>query len=220
MSTNQMFLSYTDSKSKVHKLRIPVLPEKIKVTYSNKDDTEYVYGVGEVTVIKHAGAAKIQFESFFPKYACQGSVSSPTAPNTCAKFMITLMGLSTYATFTYTGGPHPISMKVRVKYEEYEQGGDPNAIYYTLTMTEYVVTSVRKINLNSSGKATVSSKKSTSSSKSSSKTYTVKKGDSLWNIAKKYYGNGAKYTTIYNANKKVIGSNPNVIKAGMVLTIP
>lgn len=51
-------------------------------------------------------------------------------------------------------------------------------------------------------------------------TYTVVKGDCLWNIAKKFYGNGADYTKIYNANVGVIGSNPNLIYPGQVLTIP
>ena len=56
--------------------------------------------------------------------------------------------------------------------------------------------------------------------KSKPKTYTVKSGDCLYNIAKKYYGDGSKYTKIYEANKKIIGSNSNLIKAGQVLTIP
>lgn len=50
-------------------------------------------------------------------------------------------------------------------------------------------------------------------------TYTVKKGDCLWAIAKKYLGNGAKYNLIYNANKDKI-KNPNLIYVGQVLTIP
>lgn len=37
---------------------------------------------------------------------------------------------------------------------------------------------------------------------------------------KKFYGSGAKYTVIYNANKGVIGSNPNLIYPGQVYTIP
>ena len=49
--------------------------------------------------------------------------------------------------------------------------------------------------------------------------YTVKSGDCLWTIAKKYYGNGAQYMKIYNANKDKI-SNPNLIYVGQVLTIP
>lgn len=36
--------------------------------------------------------------------------------------------------------------------------------------------------------------------------YTVVKGDSLWSIAKRFYGNGAQYMTIYNANMDIIES--------------
>jgi len=36
--------------------------------------------------------------------------------------------------------------------------------------------------------------------------YTVKKGDTLWEIAKTYLGKGMEYTVIYNANKEVIES--------------
>lgn len=65
--------------------------------------------------------------------------------------------------------------------------------------------------------------------------YTVVKGDCLWSIAKRFYGNGAKYMTIYKANVDVIESmakahgKPNSYKgstagwwiwAGEVLTIP
>lgn len=51
-----------------------------------------------------------------------------------------------------------------------------------------------------------------------SKKYTVKKGDSLSSIAAKYPG--ISWQDIYNANRKTIGSNPNFIKPGQVLTIP
>lgn len=55
--------------------------------------------------------------------------------------------------------------------------------------------------------------------KPANQTYTVVRGDCLWNIAKKYYGNGSKYTVIYNANRDKI-KNPNLIYPGQVLTIP
>ena len=51
------------------------------------------------------------------------------------------------------------------------------------------------------------------------RTYTVKRGDCLWNIAKKYYGNGASYTKIYEANTGKI-ANPNLIYPGQVFVIP
>lgn len=51
---------------------------------------------------------------------------------------------------------------------------------------------------------------------STKKTHTVKAGENLTTIAKKY---GTSWEKIYEKNKKVIGSNPNIIKAGVVLKI-
>lgn len=62
-------------------------------------------------------------------------------------------------------------------------------------------------------------------------TYTVVAGDTLWAIAKKYYGSGTKHSIIYNANVEIIestakahgkssSSNGHWIWAGTVLTIP
>jgi nucleoid-associated protein YgaU len=52
--------------------------------------------------------------------------------------------------------------------------------------------------------------------------YTVKAGDTLTSIAEKIYGEGSKSTfqDIYQANKDLIGADPNQIKVGMVLKIP
>jgi nucleoid-associated protein YgaU len=52
--------------------------------------------------------------------------------------------------------------------------------------------------------------------------HTVASGETLSHISLKYYGSAvkAKYMLIYEANKDVIGDNPNLIKPGMVLNIP
>lgn len=71
----------------------------------------------------------------------------------------------------------------------------------------------------------------TSTDSGGSSTYTVVRGDCLWNIAKKYYGSGAKYTIIYDANVDTIESTAKAhgkassdhghwIWPGEVLTIP
>lgn len=48
---------------------------------------------------------------------------------------------------------------------------------------------------------------------------TVEKGDNLWNIAKKAYGDGSKYTVIFEANKPML-KDPDLIYPGQVLRIP
>ena len=52
------------------------------------------------------------------------------------------------------------------------------------------------------------------------KAYAVLPGDSLAKIAQKFYGNASLWQKIYQANKLLIGPNPNMIKPGQKLTIP
>lgn len=51
---------------------------------------------------------------------------------------------------------------------------------------------------------TTASKSTASSGKSTEKTYTIKSGDTLWGIAQKNLGSGAKYSSIYSLNKTII----------------
>lgn len=53
-------------------------------------------------------------------------------------------------------------------------------------------------------------------------TYVVKLGDTLSGIALHFYGNGTEpfWRKIYDANKNVIGPDPNLIKPNEKLTIP
>lgn len=52
-----------------------------------------------------------------------------------------------------------------------------------------------------------------------SQSYTVEKGDSLWKIANKFYGDGGKWKRIQEANMDKL-SNPDKLKVGMKLKIP
>ena len=50
--------------------------------------------------------------------------------------------------------------------------------------------------------------------------YTVRSGDSLSSIARELYGDETLWKIIYDANREVIGDDPDRIKVGMTLTIP
>lgn len=49
--------------------------------------------------------------------------------------------------------------------------------------------------------------------------YVIEKGDTLWGIAEKAYGNGAKYTKIVDVNREVI-KNADLIFPGQKIRIP
>jgi nucleoid-associated protein YgaU len=51
------------------------------------------------------------------------------------------------------------------------------------------------------------------------KMHTVKKGDTLWAIAKEQYGDGSKFNTIFEANRPML-KDPDQIYPGQVLRIP
>lgn len=51
-------------------------------------------------------------------------------------------------------------------------------------------------------------------------TYTIRAGDCLWNIAKDQLGDAMKWQDIFNANKDILGSNPDLIRPGTTINLP
>lgn len=218
MNTNyQMWITYNAEKEK---LRIPVLPQIFNVSIGSNNSSVDVVGLGEIVVKQARQAFQFSFSSFFPKKTFPGVNMSLTSPLTCVEklkkwqdgdkpvhLILTDMGVDKFCTIE--------------NFNYYEQGGDVGTIYYDLTLKEYREVTVRQVTVDvPKKKATVQKTEQRVDNSVKPQTYTVKSGDCLWNIAKKYYGSGAKYTVIYNANKGVIGGNPNLIYPGQVLTIP
>ena len=50
--------------------------------------------------------------------------------------------------------------------------------------------------------------------------YTVASGDSLSKIAQRYYGDAQQWRKIYEANRELIGENPDMIQPGQKLRVP
>lgn len=50
-------------------------------------------------------------------------------------------------------------------------------------------------------------------------TYVVREGDCLWNIAEEEFGDGMYWTGIYEANRNLIGDNPDLLYVGLELKI-
>lgn len=217
MNTNyQMWIT---GNAEQEKLQIPVLPEKFTVTIGSKNTSVDVTGLGEITIKQSRPAYHFSFSSFFPAtnfpgidnvvlaepLKCVERINSWIESKKPVHVIITGAGINEYCTIE--------------KFNRYEKGGDVGTIHYDLTLKEYREVTVRQVTVEGTT-ATVEKTETRVDNTTTPKTYTVKKGDCLWNIAKAMYGNGADYTKIYNANKSVVGSNPNLIYPGQVLTIP
>lgn len=51
-------------------------------------------------------------------------------------------------------------------------------------------------------------------------TYQIQKGDSLWTISLKVYGDPMLWPKLYQANKGTVGKNPDLIYPGYILNTP
>jgi len=74
---------------------------------------------------------------------------------------------------------------------------------------------------NTTGVAAVENNVQVAKAAPESRTYEVKKGDTLWKIAEEMYGKGkgAQHTVIFEANKPML-SHPDKIYPGQVLRVP
>lgn len=85
------------------------------------------------------------------------------------------------------------------------------------TKTEETTDGDSESSSTTTGDSESSSSSSSSTSSSGMKEYTVQDGETPWSMAQKFYGNGAEYTKILEANGLQEGEN---IKPGDVLKIP
>ncbi len=214
----QMWLTYNAEKEKI---QLPVLPESFQTKNGSKNDSVNIAGLGEIVIIQSRPALQFSFSSFFPAAKFPGlqvdritnplsliqKINSWKAGKEPVHFIATACGADLYCTiedFSYS-----------------EEGGDPGTYQYSITLKEYREITVRQVKVNiPKAAATVKKEEPRVDNTVQPKTYTVAGGDCLWNIAKRIYGSGSQYTKIYEANKGVIGGNPNLILTGQVLTIP
>lgn len=207
---------------------IPVLPEKLKVSSPGRNEKTEVLKLGEIVIPKDKGLQFLEWESFFPANRGPYVSGSMVDPGSAVSTLQGARDKSKPVRVLLIGPDFDINSSMLIdNFEYWEQGGEPGDIYYSIKLIEYKNYSPAKISLPaaSADKPTATATKqeparSGSPPAAESKTYTVKSGDSLWAIAKKMYGNGADYNKIYEANKSVIGGNPNLIKPGQVFKIP
>ena len=205
------------------RIRIPVVPAAYTVTSEQDNTSVTVCNLGEVTLRGKRKLQQISFSSFFPRQYDSGYCDVRSkSPITMVK-KVEKMKRAGSVKLIITG---VLSMKVTIESFEWGENDGTGDISYTLSMKEYRTVSIPASVLvkeqpaqpaaaGSDGGKSGRDQPETTGTQS----YTVKSGDSLSAIARKLTGS-TNWQTIYEQNKAVIGSNPNMIKPGQVLTIP
>ena len=214
----QMWLTYNVEKEKI---QLPVLPETFKTNNGSSNDSMDITGLGEIIIMQSRPALEFSFSSFFPAARFPGiQVSSLTKPLELVQKINSWKASKKPVHLIATACGVDLYCAIE-KFNYSEEGGDPGTYQYDITLKEYREITVRQVKVDIPAKeATVEKETARVDNSVQPKTYTVKSGDCLWNIAKKFYGSGSDYTKIYNANKGTIGGNPNLIYPGQVLTLP
>ena len=204
-------------------INIPVLPAKLNVSSPGKNERVTVLELGEVLLLRKKGLRILSWESFFPVSKAPYTVGQIRDPVSIVQAIQKARDQKSPVRFLITGTDLDCNLRMGIDSFEYEErSGELGDLYYTIKLYEWKDISPKRIVLPEKKEEPAKTQEPERPGKpeQTSKTYTVKPGDCLWNIAKAIYGKGSDYTKIYNANKGVIGSNPNLIYAGQVLTIP
>lgn len=205
-------------------INIPVLPAKLNVSSPGKNERVTVLDLGEVLLLRKKGLRILSWESFFPADSAPYTTGQVRDPISIIQAIQKARDSKTPVRFLITGTDLDINVRMGVETFDYEErAGELGDFYYSIKLSEWKDYSPRRIALPAEPEQPAQAKEPERTGEpeaAKAKTYTVKAGDCLWNIAKQLYGKGSDYTKIYNANKGTIGKNPNLIYPGQVFTIP
>lgn len=207
---------------------LPVLPEKIEFNESGDNKTYDIINLGEVNTINLPKLTEISFEGFFPKI--KGPYVSSEhffEPSFYVSKIREWRKKKQKIRFIFVGSPLEINDLFTIEnFKSSENGGEVGDIYYSIELKRYKSYAAKKVvivkpkNNNTTKKiAKINKKPPRPVNKKKPRAYTVRQGDCLWTIAKRYLGDGNKWPQIYNLNRNKI-KNPHWIYPGQVFTFP
>lgn len=206
---------------------LPVTPALIKIKYKSSNDTMRLIDGGQVTFLRKGEAAAVNFDMLLPRHMypfCRYESGYIEPEYYIDKLLAIRNGRRPFrfiCTRTAGGGTYLKDTNIRVSledmniHEDAEEGAD---ITVSVELREYRHYTASRIVIENSVAVAQDNARETDNAPSVTN-YTVVKGDCLWNIAKKYLGDGSRWTEIYELNKDQI-SNPNLIYTGQVLVMP
>lgn len=204
-------------------IQLPVNPENIEINNDSSNEEIETVSVGKVNNIGLEGLRSLSIKSFFPK-----KYNGELYINTSGQFEDSDFYIEFFENIKKEREPFrliitELNINFLVAIESfnitYAYGTDD--VDYELNLKEFKNTIIKTLNSNLNNNSfNLNSNRLVE--RNIPKTYIVKKGDSLWLIARMFLGDGNRWREIYlyNNNRNIIGGNPNLIFPGQVLSIP
>lgn len=214
------------------KLLLPIAPEKLQLKIGNNNKTLTLINEGEINILKKAKLTDIEFDVLLPNVKYPFATYNGNFQN-ASYFLENIEKLKTsekpfqfIVSRKMPSGKILFDTNIKVSLEDYtisedaEEGFD---VKVSIKLKQYKDYSTKTVQITIKQErprpVVVQTPSRPATTAPTTRTYTVVRGDCLWNIAKKYYGNGSQYTRIYNANRDKI-KNPSLIYPGQVFVIP
>jgi len=205
--------------------QMPETPEKMSLRIRNKNNTIDLLDGRTINILKSAGLTEIDFTLCFPMF---GNQKPDHYLSLLEKFKVKKKPTQLILTRTTPDNKLLFDTNIKVSIEDYtisESHGTGFDVYVDVSLMQYIDYGTEKVTVKTitengkEQKVADTQKERETSNAPTAKTHTIKSGDTLWAIAAKYLGSGARYTEIVAANKGVI-TNPNLVPIGTVIKIP
>lgn len=214
-------------------IRFPVAPQKLKLKIKGQNETMNLINGHEINILNPPGLTEVSFDLLFPwtKYpfaAYDGGFQTPEYfLNELERIQLAQKPVPFIVIRESPSGDSLFDTNLMVSLEDYditEEAKEGFDVIVSVNLKKYIYYSIQKYTIQENGEnpeeaeVTVEEERDASGALELS-TYTVVKGDCLWNIAKRYLGSGSRYREIYDLNRDKI-SDPNRIYPGWILRMP
>lgn len=218
----------------LNKILLPVTPKSLSISYNNKNTTMTLINEGEINILKEYGLETIKFDAELPNqeyhYAryLSGFQNAEYYQKQFDKIIKSKKPFKFVLIRETENGNRLENTNIKVAFEgniQYKESKENGIdLIASITLKRYKDYGLKTYTIQTSQSTVIGFSETQRTTENSplptqSTTYTVKSGDSLWKIAKYFYGDGSQYNSIFEANQDKI-SNPSLIYPGQVLVIP